>query len=196
MTWFGEGRIETASGLIYDYQDPDPESITLDDIAHGLANNCRFGGHTKYFYSVAQHSVLVGRILEAWGEHAEVVRAGFMHDGHETYLIDLPKPLKRQLGPEYDQLTKLADDAIAQRFGLVRELLEEPVVKRADTVALVHEAKLLLPSGGWPDWEEDLPEGVTVPDRPTLYSGGWNGPKEFFLDFAKVWGVEEVRSSV
>lgn len=36
--------------------DPRPEEIEIEDIAHSLANMCRFAGHSEKFYSVADHS--------------------------------------------------------------------------------------------------------------------------------------------
>jgi hypothetical protein len=188
VTWFGENRIETASGLIYDYCQPGLGTVTLDDIAHGLGNTCRFGGHTVEFYSVAQHSVLTSWILEAWDQPAEVVRCGLMHDAHEAYLGDLPRPLKQCINGDYDRLSELADSVIAEKFGLSLVDLHGDVVKKADMVALIHEAKRLLPSGGWPDWEEDLPGGLFV---PTYASDG----KRFFLDRARELGVGEVVSA-
>ena len=40
--------------------DPIPEEVHLEDIAHALSMQCRWGGHVRQFYSVAQHCLLVG----------------------------------------------------------------------------------------------------------------------------------------
>lgn len=55
----GMAHIRTVSGQRFDPADPDPESISAPDIAHGLTHTCRFGGQGAEFYSVAQHSLNV-----------------------------------------------------------------------------------------------------------------------------------------
>src|ERR1035437_8999101 len=51
--------IQTYSGRRFCPLSPNPDAIVLQDIAHSLAMQCRFNGHCKKFYSVAQHSVYV-----------------------------------------------------------------------------------------------------------------------------------------
>ena len=50
-------EVETFSGLYVDTKSPKPETIRLEDVAHALANTCRYGGHCLRFYSVAEHAV-------------------------------------------------------------------------------------------------------------------------------------------
>jgi len=191
MTWFGETRIETASGLIYDYADPKPSQVCLADVAHGLGNTCRFGGHTSKFYSVAQHCVLVSEILEAWDQDLDVVVAGLFHDAHEAYLGDLPKPLKSQIGPEYERLAEAADEVIFESLNIDLGALSHETVKEADNRALVAEARLLMPSEGLTrDLDElgKLPDGVAV--RTSLRFQGT--PKDLFLGRAGFLGVDGV----
>jgi hypothetical protein len=52
----------TVSGRWVNPFDPDPDQLDAGDIARALANLCRFGGHCRPFYSVAQHSVMGDRV--------------------------------------------------------------------------------------------------------------------------------------
>ena len=48
--------IQTVSGRRVNPFAPSAEDIDLGDIAVALSNQCRFGGHTRRYYSVAQHA--------------------------------------------------------------------------------------------------------------------------------------------
>jgi len=153
--------IQTATGRAFYPLDPDPSEICVEDIAHALSHQCRFSGHCKSFYSVAEHSVRVayyieknyqsGYYTEARGNlHHVPVRDlalwGLLHDASEAYLVDLPRPLKRS--PGFGEHYKAAEDrltaAIVKRFGLLEK--EPDCVKIADNVLLVTEARdLMLP---------------------------------------------------
>lgn len=130
--------ILTRGGTYFDFVTPRKSVITIEDIAHGLSNVCRFAGHTKFFYSVAQHSYHVSFLVPE--EHAF---EGLMHDAHEAYVGDMPTPLKRLL-PEYAELEHRCEDAVLAAFGLERPLNRS--VKRADLIMLATEQRDLLPS--------------------------------------------------
>jgi hypothetical protein len=51
--------IQTFSQLAWDLERPKPDLIRVEDIANSLAYQCRFYGHVKHHYSIAQHSILV-----------------------------------------------------------------------------------------------------------------------------------------
>ncbi len=84
--------IQTWSGRRFFPLSPQAEDVFLGDIAHALAFKCRYGGHTIRHYSVAEHSVLLSRLVP--GEHA---LAALFHDAGEAYLPDVFAPIKRYL---------------------------------------------------------------------------------------------------
>jgi hypothetical protein len=85
------------SGEAFDLQTPDPHAIHLCDIALGLGNICRFGGQARFWWSVADHALLVRDLVVEHG-YAELAFAALHHDSHEAYLGDIPTGLKRLLG--------------------------------------------------------------------------------------------------
>lgn len=110
--------ILTHTGKWFDVLNPDPDLIDLRDIAAALSKLCRFGGHCKQFYSVAEHSLIAShwmhkrmngdRTLTAWA---------LLHDASEAYMVDIPRPVKRQL-QEYVRLEDAIQKAVAERFSL------------------------------------------------------------------------------
>lgn len=136
--------IETRSGIGFSPLAPVVPHIRIDDIAHALSNQCRFSGHTRAFYSVAEHSARVAQLLKSWGCDSHVQLWGLLHDASEAYLVDIPAPLKCQ--PEFsayrDAEARLMQ-AVCTRFGLPAR--EPPEVRRADAVLLATEARDLMP---------------------------------------------------
>lgn len=131
------------SGNYFDYLNPRPETIMIEDIAWALAYTCRFGGQTLQYYSVAQHSILVSRTVPE--EHAF---AGLMHDAAEAYCGDVVGPLK-QLLPDYKVIEKRVEAVVARRFGLPSVM--PPEVKHADLRLLRTEQRDLTSAAGH-DW--------------------------------------------
>ena len=117
---------------------PTPELIDIEDIAHALGNLCRFGGHTREFYSVAQHCVMCSLMVEA-----DDALPALLHDATEAYLVDLPKPIKSLL-PRYSEIEANLATCIEQAFGIPGLSLERKAVKDADARMLVTEAIKLL----------------------------------------------------
>src|SRR5215211_8159120 len=112
--------IQTLSGRRVNPLDAAPEDIDPADIARALANTCRFGGHSKAFYSVAQHSAIVCDLLEERGATPDELMAALLHDAAEAYLGDLPHPLKHrsELGAAFRVAEKRLEAVIEERFAL------------------------------------------------------------------------------
>lgn len=116
---FNEQRghgIQTYSGRVFYPLDPRPEEIFLIDIAHALSMTCRFGGHTKKFYSVAEHSFHISYLVGPYDAPLDQAW-GLLHDASEAYLLDLVQPMKRAI-PEYSVYERVLSACIAERFDL------------------------------------------------------------------------------
>lgn len=131
-----DGWIQTFTGRKFEPLDPDPAAIVVEDIAHALSLHCRFNGHCRVFYAVAEHSVRVSRQLS--GNDA---LWGLLHDASEAYLSDVPKPLKQNL-PDYRAAEAHLMRAIAQRFDLSWPIPE--AVHAADATLLATERRDLM----------------------------------------------------
>lgn len=182
----GPHDIEASSGLFVNVVDPSPDMIRLEDIAHALGRVCRYSGHCREFYSVAEHAVFVSHRLQRQGYSLMTQLLGLHHDDAEAYLCDIPRPIKSLLQPVYGNLSDKMDAAIALALGLDFEgdPLHLPEIKDADNWALLVEARHLLPSQGrtWTsDFIADQPSRIVTPD---YWTGGLSPKKatKLFLD--------------
>lgn len=195
---FGPGMIETYTGDTYYFDNPDPTHIHLADIAHALANHCRYAGHTRRFYSVGEHSLLVRDILKAQGFDHFIQLCGLFHDAHEAYVMDAPRPLKPLLGKAFVEVANKADGAIAEWFGIQGVTMfpgffHASNIKRADNMALVYERKQLMtaPPERWEQGFEDVPDLPKGMGRPIF---GFSRPEQIenrFIAAANELGVSE-----
>lgn len=103
---------QTFTGVAFYALDPRPNEIDLRDIAHALSMQCRYGGHTKHFYSVAEHCVILSRAVPS-----ELALAALMHDAAEAYLVDVPRPIKKSL-EKYYEIERNLEKVIAEKFDL------------------------------------------------------------------------------
>jgi hypothetical protein len=95
------------------------EDIRIGDIAKSLSLQCRFNGHIKDFYSVAQHSCLVHKLFTTdYLATPQEAKTAFMHDATEAYLMDIPTPLKVYL-PDYIEWEKSLWSEMAEKFDLL-----------------------------------------------------------------------------
>jgi 5'-deoxynucleotidase YfbR-like HD superfamily hydrolase len=125
--------IRTYTGRHFYYEGIGPEMIDINDIGQALSNICRFCGHLDNFYSVAQHSVFVSRLVPQ-----ELALEALLHDASEAYCQDIPAPLKALL-PDYRNIEILVDTAIRSKFEL--PLQHSSLVKHSDLVMLATERR-------------------------------------------------------
>jgi len=138
-----EGRVgdfcQTWTGTRFYPLDPRPEDVKIEDLIFGLGNMCRYNGQVR-FYSVAEHSVLVSKLVAP--EHA---LAALMHDAPEFLMADMTRPFKRAIGRDnaYFKIEEqIWEKAIAPKFGLPAKLPQEVI--NADTELLGLEKQVLL----------------------------------------------------
>lgn len=141
--------IETVSGKRFLFADP---QFDIEDIAHALSMQCRYTGHCRKFFSVAEHSMLVAAIMLELdlGDPRE----GLLHDATEAYLSDIAAPWKVLL-PDYRRIELELEGKLRSWAGL--PAIITPGCKRADWIALLFEAYHLIPSRA-KDW--NCPEGI------------------------------------
>ncbi|MBC7148967.1 MAG: hypothetical protein H5U22_06270 [Rhizobium sp.] len=111
--------MQTYTGRKFWPMDPKPNEVCIRDIAHSLSLQCRYAGHCRRFYSVAEHCVHIARWLV--GIAPEAALFGLLHDASEAYLIDVPRPVKPFLTGYRDAEAKVMA-AVCQRFGLPLEM--------------------------------------------------------------------------
>ncbi len=143
MSW-----IQTYSGALFDPLEPMRHDISLQDVAHSLSMQCRYNGHCLKFYSVAEHCVILVAALRRDGvKDQDALRWALLHDAPESWLCDLPRPLKpHMLG--YADLEEAAERAVAERFNLSPTIPD--IVKEYDARVLHDEkAQNMAPGPAW-----------------------------------------------
>jgi len=151
--------IETYTGKRFYILDPQPEDISIQDIAKALSNECRFGGHAKVFYSVAQHSVIASSLgglyhVTVRDQILEMQLALLLHDSAEAYLKDFPRPIKKMF-PEIDRVQDKIQKVVLTKYG-VGHYMTHPMtlgyIKEVDNALLGLEGKLFMRSDPIKHW--------------------------------------------
>lgn len=150
MSW-----IQTFTGRRFTPRQPHPGDFDIRDVAHSLSLLCRFNGHCRPFYSVAEHSVRVSRVCAP-----EAALWGLLHDLGEAYIGDLPRPIKPMF-PAFEEIEDRLLCTAAEAFGLPWPMPAD--VRRADDILLATEARDLMadPPEPWPLAELPLAERIT-----------------------------------
>jgi hypothetical protein len=145
--------MQTFTGRAFYPLDPRVEDIDPVDIAHALSLLCRYGGHVRSYFSVAEHCVLMSRAVSA-----ENALWALLHDATEAYMVDLIRPLKRMM-PAYVEAEDRLMGVICQRFGLDPVFPAE--VKQAD-LRILRDALMASPPQPWESIEGVPRLGIQV----------------------------------
>lgn len=149
--------IHTWTGKAFFPQNIRPEDVCVEDIAHGLAMTCRYGGQSDIFYSVAQHSYYCWEIAVQQNLPIEYQREALLHDAVEAYLgADFPRPYKMMI-PALSEFEKMIEQQL-------NPILDIPVkkssyIKTIDETMLATEMPLLFQTHGayvWIDSQNDF----------------------------------------
>lgn len=154
--------------------DPDPNDVHIEDIAWSLSMQCRYTGHCRWWYSVAEHSMLVAQAVPK-----EYRFIALMHDATEAYLADIARPVKGYIAGYKEAEIRLWDQAIAPRFNLPLFADIPPIVKEMDTRILLNEKELLL----GPEPQPWAVEGDPIPDLDFVFY--W--PNESYKPFLELF---------
>lgn len=148
--------MQTYTGVQFWPMDPMPCEIFIEDIAHSLSNLCRYNGHCRHFYSVAEHCVHISGSVEK-----KYALAALLHDAAESYVSDVPRPLKPFL-INYSDIEKRVMEAILKRFKIDKNKVDWNEIKRLDNMILVDESSQLM---GTPPATWNIPNvgiGITI----------------------------------
>ena len=168
--------IQTYSGGIIDFVEPRNSQFNIEDIAHGLANTCRYSGQCKRHYNVATHSVVVTLFVP---DHLQF--EALLHDATEAFMADIPTPLK-QLLRDYQTMEHRMEKAIREHFGLPADM--SPEVKRADHIALAIEKPILMGKSAihWDLPDIDPMEARVIISKSLINCATIESSKRLFLD--------------
>lgn len=133
-----KSSISVTGGEFFDLLRPENSEYDIDVIASALSNLCRYTGHVTRFYSVAEHCVLVSKIVPS-----KYALEGLLHDASEAFVGDVSSPLKKLL-PDYQEIENNIQADIARRFELQYPFPEE--IHKADKQLYWSERKVIAPA--------------------------------------------------
>jgi predicted nucleic acid-binding protein len=140
--------MHTNSGKRFFPRDPRAEDICIDDIANGLALDCRYAGQGRIdrFYSVAEHCYHVSTY--AWTVDragAAVAMAVLLHDAPEAYLNDLSRAVKHSIGCGYDILDEEIQRIINKKYNCEQTAIHHAAyIKELDCRIVPHEKEAIM----------------------------------------------------
>ena len=181
-----EGRIgdwiQVYSGKVFFPLDPRADEVDIEDIAHSLSLKCRYSGHCRDFYSVAEHSVLVSHEVSE-----ENALWALLHDAAEAYSSDIPRPLKHCL-PDWKIMEDKIMLSICEKFDLPDK---EPVEVKNIDLAITSDERLAIMNPCIWDWGK-LPSPLGVKIRclvPKEAERVFMKRFEYLMSIKKIHGI-------
>lgn len=157
----------TYKGIEFDYINPTPEMIDVEDIIRSISRLNRFVGHSTRAYSVGEHTYFCLVMAELLGYSYREQLLVFLHDFTEAYVSDCPAPLKKFL-PEFAVIEERVEHAIYKHVGIAPPTQEEYAkIKSIDLSMLVIEMRDLTVHS----WENFIFDNThtEILDHPELY---------------------------
>ncbi|KAA2245516.1 HD family hydrolase [Chitinophaga agrisoli] len=139
-----DGVVNTLTGIV-SLTAPTVEQINILDIISSLSKTCRFGGHVRRMYTVAQHCCLMASIVPP-----NYALEALLDDAEEAYTGDVKKPLKVLLGEGFRVIESRFKLVIAQKFGLDTGVGAREIIKEADRIAVTVEHEAFQAGNGGP----------------------------------------------
>ncbi|MCK9279211.1 MAG: hypothetical protein M0P71_01095 [Melioribacteraceae bacterium] len=163
------GFLQSFTNKEITYPELSIDKIEIEDIAHSLSKICRYNGHSSVFFSVAMHSIIGMMIidfLDSKGILPIVIlknknfkeclkRAFLMHDAHEAYVCDLPRPIKaylKSVGFDYGEFENKYAIKINEAFNIYITDEITKIVDEIDNLMGLIESEMLYSmkiDGGW-----------------------------------------------
>lgn len=177
------GYVATSSGRLFDVVHPTPQQVNIREIAHALSQANRFGGHTRWPYSVAQHLVYcAGECERRYVGRPDLAFACLLHDGAEAYVCDVIRPVKRLISSVYRPIEERVQAAVWRAFGAEIDAETERVIKEVDNaVVMAESAQLMTGSETW-NWA-----GVAM---APLKIGQWTPKAAYYAFLSKFYDLK------
>ena len=186
-----ESQMKLLSGRYFDLANPRPHQFTLQDIAGALARLCRYGGHCREFYSVAEHSYHCATQAQVDGLPLGAVRACLLHDAAEAFCGDVIRPLKAMLRKDgagsYGAIYRGVERCIEEKYlnGLVR--FKEAAIAEIDAAVLFAERRAMMKPDDVKWGGEDQVRKI----EPAFRMWDWRDAEYAFMRMACDLGLED-----
>jgi len=160
-----------------------PTQVHIEDIAHALSLICRYGGHCREYYSVAQHSCILSNSLQSMEEYDQDTRRrlaaiALFHDASEAYIGDIIKDVKYSNRVQgLAQLETEIQAVIYKRFGLAPTLQDLEIIKHKEQELVAQELFSFICSG------------VPPKDRDIIVSQSASEAKQMFLEYSSILNI-------